>query len=180
MPAPAELPAVPTGAAEIPSPMGTFGGMLLAGLLAAVVAVAAVQFWRTSPKAPHKPKTVIGESNGDPPEPRPDQQSAPVLWRQAEEFARGGRYREAVRSLYLAVLSHLHGRALLRYEPTRTNGEYVRQVRLAPGAPAELAEPFEDLTGRFEAVWYGGAVAAEADFHSCRELAEQARALAPG
>ena len=62
---------------------------------------------------------------------------------------------EAVRSLYLAVLSLLHRQHLLRYEPTRTNGEYVLQVRLAPQAPPELHAVFEGLTGLFEGKWYG-------------------------
>ena len=68
---------------------------------------------------------------------------------------RNEKHREAVRTLYLAVLSLLHGRQLLRFEPTRTNGEYVQQVRLAPQAPPALHAVFEEFTTFFERKWYG-------------------------
>jgi hypothetical protein len=102
-----------------------------------------------------------------------------VWWQEAEALARGGRHLEAVRSLYLAVLSLLHRQHLLRYEPTRTNGEYVQQVRLAAQAPAELHAPFEGLTALFEVKWYGERACTADEFDECRRLAEEIRALAP-
>jgi len=38
------------------------------------------------------------------------------------------------RALYLEALASLHQAHLIHYERTRTNGEYVRQVHLAPAA----------------------------------------------
>jgi hypothetical protein len=177
-PAAAAQPGNSGPSVEVPSGLGTIGLVLVLGLLLAVLAVAAVRFRATSPRAPVKPAVKTTDLPEESAVPRPDEQPAPVLWRQAEELARAGRHREAVRVLYLAVLSFLHGHGLLRYEPTRTNGEYVRQVRLAPHAPPGLAEPFAQLTREFEVVWYGGGEAAADDFRTCLGLAEAARALA--
>ena len=98
-----------------------------------------------------------------------------VLWRRAEELAGAGNFLEAVRHLYLAVLSLLHRQRLLRYEPTRTNGEYVQQVRLAPEAPPDLHVPFEQLTTRFDIKWYGERDCPAGDYETCRALAEEIR-----
>jgi hypothetical protein len=72
--------------------------------------------------------------------------------------------------LYLAVLSLLHRRQWIRFEPTRTNGEYVRQVRLCEQAPPELHAPFQQLTELFETAWYGERPCDAADFRAGREL----------
>jgi hypothetical protein len=177
-PAPPEGPSGDSGGSmKVPSGMGAVGAVLLLGVLLAVIGVAAVRHWTSSPEAPPKPKALPSEL---PPEDavRPDEQPSPVLWRQAEDLARTGRHREAVRALYLAVLSLLHAQRLVRYETTRTNGEYVRQIRFAPEAPVGLAEQFERLTNRFEALWYGSGDATAADFQACMSLAEGTRALA--
>jgi hypothetical protein len=175
---PVERPAGPEVPMESASGLGNFGVLLVLGLFLAVFAVAAARFWSSLPKTPAKP---VAKPTELPPEeslPRPDEQPSPVLWRQAEDLARAGKHREAVRALYLAVLSLLHGQRLLRYETTRTNGEYVRQVRLAAQAPAGLAEPFALLTRQFEVLWYGGTTALADDYQSCLDLAGQVRALA--
>jgi hypothetical protein len=93
------------------------------------------------------------------------------LWRQADELARGGRFLEAVRTLYLAVLAVLHRADLIRYSPTRTNGEYVRQLR----EKTEVQRPFRGLTGLFEIKWYGERHCEPGDYDTCRRLAEQVR-----
>src|SRR5262249_54471844 len=59
----------------------------------------------------------------------PDEQSAAALWGEADDLARRGKFLEALRTLYLAVLVLLHRANLIRYERTRTNGEYATQLR---------------------------------------------------
>ena len=175
--APVEAPSAGAGSVALPSSLSTIGAVILIGALLAVIGVAVVRFAMSRPAKQAKPPSAPTEL---PPanEPRPDEQPSPVLWRRAEELARSGQHRAAVRAIYLAVLSLLHAQRLLRYEPTRTNGEYVRQVRLAQDAPAGLAEPFERLTNRFEVLWYGTADASPNDFEACLRLAESARAQA--
>ena len=93
------------------------------------------------------------------------------LWRQAENLAQQGRFLDGVRSLYLAVLAYLHRSNRIRYEPTRTNGEYLDQLR----SHRPLQDSFRGLTGIFELKWYGERTCGSDDFASCRQLAEAIR-----
>jgi hypothetical protein len=102
----------------------------------------------------------------------PDKQDPARLWRQADDLARAGDYLGAVRTLYLAVLALLHQGGLIRYERTRTNGEYADQLRPRP----PLHQPFLGLTGLFEVKWYGQRNCESADYGRCRSLAEEIRA----
>ncbi len=147
---------------------------ILAGLLLAVVLLALVLWWRGR-EGPPRPTAPAGEVSVQPPPPAPHEQAPAALFRQAEELARAGRFKEASRSLYHAILSLLHRQQLLRYEVTRTNGEYVRQVRLSPTAPPGLHEPFSRLTTLFDDLWYGDRSCAASDYARCRELAEEVR-----
>jgi hypothetical protein len=163
---------VPGGGAGL----GGLGWFLLGGLALAILAVAGALFW--SSRGPKRPKTMAATGKSpEVPEPQapPHEQSPDALWQQADALARRGEFLEAIRSLYLAVLSLLHRRRLLQYEPTRTNGEYVQQVRLAPEAPAELHRTFERLTGLFDLKWYGERACDEADYRACHALAEEVR-----
>jgi hypothetical protein len=158
---------------------GVFAWCVLGGLLLAVLVVAAF-FFRSSarPKPAKPPAGAAAAAAPEPGGPAPHELPAPVLWQQAEALARQGKYPEAVRTVYLAVLGLLHRARLVRYERTRTNGEYVRQVRLAPEAPPELQPPFERLTARFEAVWYGKQECGADGYKECRRTAEEIEALA--
>lgn len=171
----------PASGAISPAPGGGFGPvawMMLAGLVAAIVAVALALFLSSRRSGPAAPAPQKEAPHTTPEEVGPPlyEQPAAALWKQAEGLAREGRHLEAVRLLYLAVLSTLHHRHLLRCEPTRTNGEYVRQVRLAPEAPPGLHPVFEELTALFELKWYGERACDAADYDACRRLAEDARA----
>jgi hypothetical protein len=73
----------------------------------------------------------------------------------------------------LAVLALLHRQKFIRFETTRTNGEYVRQVRLSEIAPPEMHEPFHALTNLFEAKWYGERACESADYRACHQLAKE-------
>jgi hypothetical protein len=69
----------------------------------------------------------------------------------ARELAAAGRYREAVRAWYHAVLVALYQRGILHHRKGRTNWEYVAAI-----SPAELWRPaFVGMTRRFESEWYG-------------------------
>jgi hypothetical protein len=171
----------PASGAIAPVAGGGFGAvawMMLAGVVVAILAVALALFFSSRRSAPAAPAPRKEAPHTTPEEIGPQlyEQPASVLWKQAEGLAREGRFLEAVRLLYLAVLSTLHQRRLVQCEPTRTNGEYVLQVRLTPEAPPGLHAPFEELTALFELKWYGERACEAADFAACRRLAEDVRA----
>ncbi|HEX8436116.1 DUF4129 domain-containing protein [Archangium sp.] len=69
----------------------------------------------------------------------------------ADELAARGEYREAVRSLYLALLSRLHREGVIHYDTTLSNWDYLRQFK----GRREWLPPFRELTRRFDFAWYG-------------------------
>jgi hypothetical protein len=69
---------------------------------------------------------------------------------QAQVEARAGNYRVAARHLYLSSLLWLEERGMLRYDRSRTNREYLHQLR---GKPAHDA--LAPVVDTFEQVWYG-------------------------
>jgi hypothetical protein len=159
---------------------GQTGGMILlvlfVGVLVAAVALLGIHLYRNRSRAPKQPRTETAELPEEA-EPPPTEQAAAVLWQKAEKLAQEGRYLDALRMLYRAVLSLLHRKQLVRYESTRTNGEYVREVRLSPQAPAGLREPFERLTDLFERKWYGDGVCKAAEFQDGRGIAEEIQGI---
>ena len=163
--------------------LSSLGWLLLGGLALAVVVVG-IFLYLTAPRSPRKPKpeTVAGTEKSQPESDARQvlEESPASLWRQAETLASEGQFRDAVRILYLAVLALLHRQHLIRFEPTRTNGEYVRQVRLSEQAPPELHEPFARLTHQFEMAWYGERPCESGDYRACRTLADEVQQLAGG
>jgi hypothetical protein len=155
------------------------GWVLLAGLALAILVVAGYLFF-TRRREAHAPKTPAATGRGSVPDGDTRQvleESPAELWRQAERCAGEGRFRDAVRALYLAVLSLLHRQRLIRFESTRTNGEYVRQVQLAEQAPPALHDPFQQLTNLFESQWYGERPCESGDYRASHTLAEEIQQL---
>lgn len=76
----------------------------------------------------------------------------PEQWREfAEEWRRRGEDRDALRSIYLALLSALHRRRSIRYDRTLTNWTYVREFK----GDEIQREALAHLTRSFDEVWYG-------------------------
>jgi hypothetical protein len=160
-----------------PVGLGGLAHLLLVVLIALAVAVVAVGVALAVRSWLQNRPTVSARREGmTPPSPadfldEPDRQNVASLWRESDELARAGRFLDAVRTLYLAVLALLHQAALIRYERTRTNGEYADQLR----PRVALHAPFVQLTGTFEIKWYGERACHEADYAACRAFAEDIR-----
>jgi hypothetical protein len=74
-------------------------------------------------------------------------------WRtDAAAHEAAGRWRDALRARYRALVADLAGRGVVEEIPGRTAGEYRRLVDRA--IPA-VAGPFDEATGLFEETWYG-------------------------
>ncbi|NVJ07881.1 DUF4129 domain-containing protein [Myxococcus sp. AM001] len=86
----------------------------------------------------------------------------------ADELAARGAYREAVRSLYLALLSRLHRDGAILYDETLSNWDYLSQFR----GRAEWKAPFRELTRRFDFAWYGNLPVGVDGYREFRALTE--------
>jgi hypothetical protein len=163
----------------VPAGFGMLGWMVILGLLVACIVVAIVLYVQ---QRKHAPKIEAKKSSGETPAmaddipSQPDQVNPATLWQEADHLAQQGKFLEAVRRLYLAVLSMLHRARVIRYETTRTNGEYIREARQASEAPVGLHAPFGQLTRLFDQKWYGDRACDENEFGACRALAEEVRA----
>jgi Domain of unknown function (DUF4129) len=81
------------------------------------------------------------------------------LFEQAGRSFREGQYAEAIRLALLALIARLEKQGRLRYDTTRTNREYQRELRQTP----ELAACFGQLARIYERVWYGRMSAGRAE-----------------
>ncbi|MHB8635967.1 MAG: DUF4129 domain-containing protein [Fimbriimonadaceae bacterium] len=71
----------------------------------------------------------------------------------AAQLEAQGRFREAVRCLYVACLLRYDEHRVARFDRTQTNWEHFRRIQASPNNPTEF-----DLLGRttdFDHVWYG-------------------------
>ncbi len=71
----------------------------------------------------------------------------------AQALSLEGRYREAIRAWYHALLVSCYRSGLLHHRPGLTNWEYVRSL----GPDVSWRGQFAELTGRFDLEWYGRA-----------------------
>jgi hypothetical protein len=126
---------------------------LVAGLVAAVLGILAVvtvqalrRRQRTSDSVAVSDAPAMSEKDGD-----PLSRTATEWERFAADLMRAGRFREAIRAWYHAVLVSLFRAGALHYRKDRTNWEYAFAL------PPTLAwrAGFMDATRTFEQEWYG-------------------------
>lgn len=80
-----------------------------------------------------------------------DDASAEGLFAEADELARKGELRLAIRKGYVALLCELSDRKLIGLARHKTNRDYLRDVRKRP----RLFENMSGVTLTFEKHWYG-------------------------
>lgn len=73
------------------------------------------------------------------------------LKQKAENFAESGDFREAIRSLYQALLIILDRRGILEFEKSMTNWENLEKIK----EKEEIFGPFQQFTCFFDEKWYG-------------------------
>lgn len=71
----------------------------------------------------------------------------------ADQLEREGKYREAIRCLYIASLLKFDEHRVARFDRGQTNWEHNARIRQSPNRPAGL--DFDDPTSAFDRVWYG-------------------------
>lgn len=93
----------------------------------------------------------------------------------ADTLAAQGQYREAIRHLYLALLSRLHRDGAIDYDPTLSNWEYLLAFR----GSSSIKSAFRELTRRFDFAWYGNLAVDALAYGVFRRLAEPVLATRP-
>jgi hypothetical protein len=73
-------------------------------------------------------------------------------WLAAERFAAEGRYEDAAHALYHGALASLAHGERLRLDPSKTSGDYARELRARRSA---AYAPFREFSRRFDAAVYG-------------------------
>lgn len=91
----------------------------------------------------------------------------------AQRFINEGDYRSAVRQLYLATLLILDQRGRVKYDPTLTNREYLKQAAKDPRTTTAL----QPIVETFDRTWYGFEPITPQDFDDYRRHVEQVREL---
>lgn len=130
--------------------------LLAAALLAFIIfALRFVSFKRSKKR---KAKAVLEE---DEPERTLDEWLA-----LAEAHEREGRFREAVRALYLACLLKFDERNVARFIRAQTNWEHLARIEASPRLPQGLK--FRSATQAFDNVWYGHKVRGAVDVDEFR------------
>ena len=87
----------------------------------------------------------ISHASKDPPA------SAQSARAQADKFEADRDFREALRSLYLAILLHLHEHGFIHYDKSLTNREHLHRIK----EDSELQEALRPAIRVFDDVWYG-------------------------
>ena len=154
-----ESNAAPTGPSIPLPPAGLFialGGILLLGIL--------VYLFATRVRSRKEDRGAVAAEDAaseDPRERAPDEHldDAAVL-------AGQGKYRDALRALYLATLVALDRRRLIAFDPALTNWQYIRQM-----PRGEARTLFTRFTRLFDYKWYGDEPTTERDYELCRTLA---------
>lgn len=94
-------------------------------------------------------------------------------WQAADELLAQGHHEEAAHALYRGVLLALASTERLRLDPSRTSGDYARELRRRSSS---ALSPFVHFTRRFEVLVYGHVAPDAAAVAQLRELAIPFRA----
>jgi Domain of unknown function (DUF4129) len=82
-------------------------------------------------------------------------------WIEAKAFASAGDFTSASHALYAALLTRLAGRGAIRLHPSKTAGDYARELRRR-GAPEQ--RPFQAFRYRYDRLIYGTGACTSEDY----------------
>ena len=118
---------------------------LIVGGVATALLVWFLRYWLRSMRRQFSAETHLPLQNAD-----DYALSASDALQQAHTNAANDNLREAVRYLYLSTLLNLDERDMLRFDRSKTNREYVRQI-----ADSTFANTLSNVVDIFDRVWYG-------------------------
>ncbi len=118
-------------------------------------------------------RNLVAEEALPPPLHADDARTPAEAFDNAQRFLNAGDYRSAVRQLYLATLLLLDQRGRIKYDPTLTNREYLRQAAQDPRAATAL----QPIVETFDRTWYGFEPISREEFDAYQKRVEQVREL---
>jgi Domain of unknown function (DUF4129) len=160
---------------EIQAPEGS--PILASGLLYTVlaIAIALVLFliYRFAPvilkqirereKSDKNSRVILGETLSA-------EDSSHSIFSEAEDLARNGNLRGAIRKGYIALLCELSDKKIIGLASHKTNRDYLRDVK----NKKDLHQNMNDLTSNFERNWYGINKTDENDWEEFKQTYQQA------
>jgi hypothetical protein len=90
----------------------------------------------------------------------------------SQKFQQQGNYREACRSLYMAMLQRLHDNGIAPHESSRTDGEYLKLVQQLP-----QPKPYRTLLMTHQQLCFSNTEASSSDFEQCQQAYQEIEAL---
>lgn len=134
----------------------------VAWVLLAIVLLVALIFVLMHVKIRARRKRVGGILEEDEPE-----RTASEWLDRANDLEAEGRYREAVRCLYIASLVRFDESNVAKFIRHETNWEHLYRIEASPKMPEEA--DFRKLTQSFDLIWYGNLKATTDDVHYFKE-----------
>lgn len=116
--------------------------IVLLVVLAALVALAAYQSWRRRDRSVAGLRLTTSGRAGRARDP----------WLAAQELAAGGNFTDAAHALYRALLELGARRGELRLHPSKTAGDYVRELR---ARSSRMLQRFREFARAYDTVIYG-------------------------
>lgn len=89
-------------------------------------------------------------------------------WLRSQKLQQQGKYRQACRCLYMAVLQRLNDAGTAVHQPSRTDGEYLQLIEQLP-QPA----PYETVIKIHQQLYFGNVQADASTFEQCQQAYQQ-------
>jgi thiosulfate reductase cytochrome b subunit len=86
----------------------------------------------------------------------------------SQKLQQSGKYRQACRCLYMAVLQRLNDAGIAVHQPSLTDGEYLQLIQQFP-QPA----PYETVITIHQQLYFGNAEASQSTFEQCQQAYQQ-------
>ncbi len=150
------------------SSMSSITSVLQIGLIVTVLAIVAFGIYKLAPllfpalkrrrKEECRDRVILGEVIES-------DRSASSLFAEAEDLARRGQPRNAIRKGYIAALCELSDKKVIGLARHKTNHDYLKDVR----KNTDLHSNLKGMTASFEDHWYGSAPSVEASWIEFRQ-----------
>lgn len=155
-----QTPDIPDGGPQTASSIGLWLQILIYALVIGVIVFLLYRFlpflterFGSKEKPSSRDRVILGERVSA-------NESASDLFAEAQELARRGDLRSAIRKGYIALLCDLADRKVISLARNKTNRDYLRDLRKR----ADLFAGVQSLTGQYERSWYGSQAVAPEDW----------------